>query len=238
MNMQTQWRLALMFDAPGGDLPRLEGQLKHSAKAIRAVAAPNPVRLGIADHHPDLLGATDIRDAVSDWRTVDGALEVTVPNETADDLPQICRTLRPILADFLDWTRLEVMAGPLFPMVPVRNGNAFISLAFRRFPGRTVQQFGDWWRKQHSQIAIPVLSPQLLAYDQVHVEQAASRSAADAIGVRYSDYDAYDNLTWKDRHAFLESCTQDPDGMARIRADEIGNIDDTTRRHSLMRELV
>jgi EthD domain-containing protein len=238
MNMQTQWRLALMFDAPGGDLARLEELLKHAAKAVCTAATPNPVRIGIADHHPDLLAATDIRDAVSHWRTVDGALEVTVPNERANDLPQICRTLRPLLADILDWSRLEAMAGPIFPMVPDRKGNAFISLAFRRSPGRTVQQFRDWWRKQHSQIAIPVLSPQLLAYDQVHVEQAASCAAADVLGVPYSDYDAYDNLTWGDRHAFLESCTQDPDGMARIRADEIGNIDDTTRRHSLMRELV
>jgi hypothetical protein len=236
--MQTQWRLALMFDAPGGDLPRLEERLKHSARAIRTAAAPNPVRIGIADHHPDLLAATDISDAVSHWRTVDGALEITVPNESADDLPRICRTLRPILADTPDWSRLEAMAGPVYPMVPARNGNAFISLAFRRFPGRTVQQFRDWWRNQHSQIAIPVLRPQLLAYDQVHVERDASRAAADALGVPACDYDAYDNLTWEDRHAFLDSCTQDPDGMARIRADEIGNIDDTTRRHSLMREPV
>jgi hypothetical protein len=232
---QTHWRLALMFDA--SDLASLEERLKRAAQAIRADAAPNPVRLGIADRHPDLAGAEVINDAVSHWRSVDGALEVTVRNDQASDLPALCAAMRPLLADLINWSTVEVMAGPVFPMVPTGHGKAFLSLAFRRFPGTTSQQFRDWWLMQHSQIAIPVLSPQLLAYEQVHVDQAASRSAANAIGVPHVDYDAYDNLTWDDRTAFLESCTQDLDGMARIRQDEIGRIDDTSRRHALMREI-
>jgi hypothetical protein len=234
---QTHWRLALMFDASDGNLVSLEAALKRAAKAIRAAAGPNPVRLGIADHHPELSGATEINDAVSHWRSVDGALEVTVRNNQAKDLPAICAAMRPLLANLVNWSTVEVMAGPVFPMVPTRDGNAFLSLAFRRFPGTTSQQFRDWWLKQHSQIAIPVLSPQLLAYEQVHVDQAASRSAANAISVRYVEYDAYDNLTWDDRHAFLESCTQDLDGMGRVRQDEVGRIDDTSRRHALMSDI-
>jgi hypothetical protein len=145
--------------------------------------------------------------------------------------------LRPLLAEFADLASVEVMAGPIFSMLPARPGNAFLSLAFRRCPGTTSQQFREWWLQQHSRIAIAALGPGLLAYDQVHVDQAASKSAANALDVPYVEYDAYDNLTWRDHHAFLESCTQDLEGMARIRADEIGRIDDTSRRHSLMREI-
>jgi hypothetical protein len=90
---------------------------------------------------------------------------------------------------------------------------------------------------QHSRIATPVLEPELLAYDQVHVDHAVSQSVAAAFGVPYVEYDAYDNLTWQDRRAFVNSCTKDLEGMARIAADEVGRIDNSSRRHALMREI-
>jgi EthD domain-containing protein len=236
MTEQTHWRLALMFDASDGNLATLEERMTDSATAIRVASAPHPVRFGIADRHSDLIGTTEISEAVSHWRSVDGAIEVTVRNDQASDLSALCDALKSLLAD-LACSMLEVTAGPIFPMVPTRTGNAFLSLAFRRFPGTTSRQFRDWWRQQHSQIAIPVLSPQLLAYEQVHVDQAASRAAASAMGVPFVAYDAYDNLSWADREAFLLSCTHDLEGMARVRQDEVGRIDDTSRRHSLMREI-
>jgi len=234
MSTQTHWRLAMMFDAPGGDIAAMEKGMVGASEVTREAAASHPVRLGVTDTLPEGF-ATEI---LSNWRSVDGALEVTIPNDRAGDAPAICRALKPLLEQFTDLATLEVMAGPIFYMLPVRHGTAFISLNFRRLPGRTSQQFRDWWRVPHAAMAIPVLSPQLLAYDQVHVDQAASRAAAEALGVPYVEYDAYDNLTWADRAAFVESCTQDLEGMARVREDEMTNIDDTSRRYALMRELV
>ncbi len=233
--MQTHWRLALMFNVPGGDLIALEEALKRNGDAIRAAAAHGHVRLGVADRHPDLGSREDSHD-IDNWNEVEGAVEVTIANAGTGEIPALCRTLRPLLAEFADLATVEVMTGPMFSMVPVRPGSTFLSLAFRRDPATTSAQFRDWWYNQHSGVAIPVLGEGLLAYDQVHVEQEPSRAAAAAFGAANVEYDAYDNLTWTDRQAYLHSIS-DPEGMTRVFQDEIGRIDNTSRRHALMREV-
>ena len=57
---------------------------------------------------------------------------------------------------------------------------------------------------------------------------------SDAFGVKPHCYDAYDNLTWASWEAYLES-TNDPEGGKRIGEGEIGRIDNSTRRHGIMR---
>ena len=49
-------------------------------------------------------------------------------------------------------------------------------------------------------------------------------------------YDAYDNLTWASPQTFFESVS-DPVQMQRVQEDEIGRIDNSTRRHALMRRI-
>ena len=132
---------------------------------------------------------------------------------------------------------IAVMAGATHFMVPIKAGNTFLSLAFRRYPGTSVEQFRTWWHDQHAPLAIPALGEGLLAYDQVHVDREISRAAAEALGVADVEYDAYDNLTFASRAGFLEACSRDPEGMARLAVDEMGRIDDPTRRHALMLEI-
>ena len=233
--IQTHWRLAFMFDAPAGDLAGLESGLLQAREAIGIAAGGNAVRLGVAIRDDKAQSGHDSHD-MSGWRSVDGAVEVTIPNGGEAAVPDICRAMRPILDGLAEPGTIEVMTGAMFPMVPMRTGDVFLSLAFRRGPGTTVGQFRDWWLNQHSQVAIPVLGPGLLAYDQVHVDTPASRAAAAALNVPFVDYDAYDNLTWGDQHEQLAS-TSDAEGMVRIAEDEVGRIDNTTRRHALMRAL-
>ena len=140
-------------------------------------------------------------------------------------------------ADLAEPGSVEVMTGAMHYMVPVREGGVFLSLSFRRGKGTTVEQFRGWWYSQHAPLCIPILGPGLLAYDQVHVDEQASRAAADALGVAFVDNDAYDNLTWSDHASYVQSTTGDPEGMGRIAEDEVGRIDNTTRRHALMREI-
>jgi hypothetical protein len=225
-----------MFDAPGHDLARLELALQRAAAAIRTAAGPHPVRIGVADRHPDLGGGGDEAYDVANWRSVDGAIEVSLANAQVDQIADVCRRLRPIVAGFADIASVEVMAGPMFAMVPVRRGGTFLSLAFRRDPAITSQQFSDWWLHRHAPMAIPVLGPGLYAYDQVHVDMVVTAQAAAAFGVPAAEYDAYDNLTWDDRYGFLESCS-DTAGMAELSQDEIGYIGPGTRRHALMVEV-
>lgn len=225
--MPENWRLAVMLDARGGDVPALEEGLKRVGNSIRAAARAKSVRLGVADLHPDL---------VTGGCRVDGAVEVTFPEAQLMDLSVFAAELRPLLENLAEPGSIEIMIGPMFSMVPVREGGTFLSLAFRRFPGTTSPQFRDWWFNQHSKIAIPVLGEGLLAYDQVHVDAVASEAAAAAFGVPPVQYDAYDNLTWADRFAFLHSCS-DAEGMATIARDEVGRIDDPSRRAALMYEV-
>lgn len=233
--MQTHWRLAFMFDAPGGDMAALEAQLDKAAQALRGAAGGNHVRTGVAMHS----SAVDEREGahdVANWRHVDGAVEVSIANGGETAVPAICRAMAPILKPMAEPGSLEVMAGAMHHMVPVREGGAFLSLAFKRYPGTSVEDFRTWWYSQHAPLCIPILGEELLGYDQVHVDQEMTRSAAEALGVPYVAYDAYDNLTYRSQEGFLISCS-DEEGMTRIAADEEGRIDNASRRHALMRKI-
>jgi len=233
---QTHWRLAFMFDAPGGDLDALAEALAALRGDIAAAAQGNAVRMGVAI--PEAREVTgEAAHAMEGWAPVDGAIEVSIPNGDEASVPAICTGLRPILERIAEPGSVDVMTGAMHHMVPVRQGDVFLSLSFRRGEGTTVEQFRDWWYNQHAPLCIPILGEGLLAYDQVHVDEAASRAAADALGVPYVDNDAYDNLTWPDHPGYIQSTTGDPEGMGRIAVDEIGRIDNTTRRHALMREV-
>jgi hypothetical protein len=232
--MQTHWRLALMFDAQQGDLAALEEGLKRAGDAIRAAAHAHGVRIGVADRHPDLGG--DAAYADGSVLKVDGAVELSIANGSVDEIPALCTALRPIIAGLTNMASLHVMTGPMFPMVPVRVGGIFLSLSFRRDPGITSKQFRDWWYNRHSRIAIPVLGDGLLAYDQVHVEQPPSQAAAAGFGVAHVEYDAYDNLTWADRNAYLHSISN-PEDMAVVYADEVGKIDSVGKRYAMMKDI-
>jgi hypothetical protein len=232
--MSKFWRLAFMLDAAGGDLGGLEASLSRARDTFQRLAGEAHLRLGVADLDPSL-GALRDRGDVK-LKSVDGALEVTLAAAQVGEIPTIAQGIGDILEAFAEPGSIEVMTGPVFSIVPARDGGAFLSLAFRRYPGLSSQQFRDWWLKQHSAIATPVLGKGLLAYDQVHVDPAASQGAAEAAGVPYVAYDAYDNLTWDDRNAFLDSIS-DPEAMARVFADEVGHIDDPSRRNALMRKI-
>ena len=232
--MSGTWRMAIMIDARGGDFAAMERGLAGIAGDIRGLAGVADVRLGVADKHPDLGAAAATDYAAVDMRGVDGAVEITVAEGRSSELPAIAQALSALVAPLAEPGSIEVMAGPLFAMVPQRPGGTFLSLAFRRFPGTTSQQFRDWWRFQHAGVAIPVMGPGMLAYDQVHVDAGATEALGQAMGVPVVLYDAYDNLTWADHRGFLKS-TEDVEAMAGIFADEVGRIDNTSRRHALMR---
>jgi len=234
-HMQTHWRLAFMFDAVDGDLGRLVAGLRASNVAIRAAAAGHAVRIGTVIPVEDDNHGSAAHDA-DGWRTVDGAIEVTIANGGESAIPDICWSMRPVLEPLAAAGSIQVMAGATHFMVPIRPGNTFLSLAFRRYPGTTVEDFRRWWQFQHGPMAIPVLGEELLAYDQVHVDRAMSAAAAEALGVADFEYDAYDNLTFASRAAFLKACS-DLEGMTRIAADEVGRIGNDTRRHALMLEI-
>lgn len=235
-NIKESWRLAFILDARDGDVDALEHGLGACAAAIRDLAGDALVRLGVVDRHPDL--ATDAageHDSTS-WRTIDAAIELTLPASRVGEISKIARSLRDIVLQLAAPGSVEVMAGPMFPMVPQREGDTILSLAFSRYPGTTSQQFRDWWRHQHAGLAISVLGPGLLAYDQVHVDHTVTKALAEDFGGNAFAYDAYDNLTWASPQDYVCSLS-DAEGMANIFADEVERIDNRTRRHAMLRRI-
>jgi hypothetical protein len=234
VSQQQYWRLAIMFDAPGHGLARLETVLHETRDQIGRAVGDRQWRLGVA------ISGVDHDDATSHdltgWRTADGAIEVTFAGEDHRSAMAICQAVRPIVAPLAQAGSIEVMIGRLHAMVPPKAGAVFLSLSFRRYAGTTVEQFRDWWLNRHAGIAIPVLGPELLAYDQVHVDDQLSQAAATALGVDFVAYDAYDNLTWQDAGAYARS-TGDPASMVVVAQDEDGRIDNNSRRFALMREI-
>ena len=220
-----------MVDAADGDLDTLEKALVDDAAEMRRLIGDASLRLGIVDRSPEYG-----EGGGSASRTVDAAVEVTLAASRATGLPEVARPLFAVIGSLAEPGSVEVMAGPMFPMVPQRDGGSILSLAFSRYPGTTSQQFRDWWRLQHAPLAIRVLGPGLLAYDQVHVDHVITVALAEACGIAAYPYDAYDNLTWASPSDFLASLT-DADGMAELSKDETGRIDNDTRRSAMLRRI-
>ena len=234
MKSNLGWRLAFMFDARNDTYGALEEKLKRISSKIRSMSGDAHVRIGVADRHPDLAIIFDAEASTS--RSVDGAIEISVDSSRQAELIAISVDVSRLLTDIAAPSSLEVMAGPYYSMVPVRDGNAFLSLAFRRDADISSAQFQDWWLNQHAGIAIPVLGDGLLAYDQVHLDHGTNKNLGQDLGIPIAHYDAYDNLTWADRDAFLYSISNEDD-MVRVYADEVGKIDQSSQRSALMRKL-
>ena len=218
MSRDRPWRLAFMFDAQDGDIGQLERQLRNRRRDIQRAAGEVPVRLGIIAQGAAESGAAEIYD-FSAWRTVDGAIEIDLAAERREAIADIAQTVGALLKEIVEPASIEGVAGPIHAMVPARSGDVFLSLAFCRDPRTTSDEFQRWWRDQHASVAIPILGDELLAYDQVHADRAIGRLISAALGAPARDYDAYDNLTWADRAAFLRS-TGDADGQRLVSEDE------------------
>ena len=68
--------------------------------------------------------------------------------------------------------------------------------------------------------------PDMLAYDQVHVDHALGDQAAVDAGFASRSYDSYDNLTWADFDGFVRSVSSP--GSAR-RSGPTRSATSTTR---------
>lgn len=219
-----------MLDSASGEPAALGQALVDMAVWLSKIAPPRAqIRIGalkepIAPLPPD-------PGSPRRFETVDAALEITVEaaqNDALVDLSgRIGEAVRPIV------TRGAAMTGPMHRMVPPRDGNVILSLAFLRAPGTTSEEFQRWWRYQHAEVCIPLMSPELLAYDQVHLDHARSRAVAEAAGFVDRKYDAYDNLTWADAQSQGPS-VRDPKIAQMILEDEIGHIDHTTYRGNML----
>jgi hypothetical protein len=230
------WRMAFVFDAADGDQDRLRDEVAQLGARLPALPDEVRLRAGVVDHSPEFSNAPEGDHDTAIGRTLDAAIELTFPAAGLDAMvacaPQVAGVIETIAAP----GSIEVMAGPMFAMVPQRDGDTILSLAFVRYPGTTSKQFRDWWRQQHAPLAIRVLGPGLLAYDQVHVDLEVTEALSAACGHAAYGYDAYDNLTWASPADFVASLA-DAEGMAALFRDEADRIDNDSRRHAMLRRI-
>jgi hypothetical protein len=107
-------------------------------------------------------------------------------------------------------------------IVEPRPGDVFLSLTFQREPGTTLEELHQWWINQHAVLATRYL-PEVLAYDQVHVDHQLSEQASRDAGFAYRCYDSYDNVTWANYDEFVKSVSK-PGVLDIMRQDEVGHI--------------
>jgi hypothetical protein len=229
----SHWRLAFMLDSASGDPAALGQDLAEMAVWLGEIAPPR-AQIRIAALKAPIAPPPPDPNSPRRFETVDAAIEITVEaaqNDALVDLSaRIGEAVRPIV------TRGAAMTGPMHRMVPPRDGIAILSLAFQRAPGTTSAEFQRWWRYQHAEVCVPLMTPELLAYDQVHLDHARSRAVAEAAGFVDRNYDAYDNLTWADARSQGPS-VRDPKISQLILEDEIGHIDHATYRGNLLEQI-
>jgi hypothetical protein len=229
----SHWRLAFMLDSASGDPAALGQELTGMAGWLGEISPPRAqIRIGaLAKPLPPL---PPDPDSPRRFTTVDAALEITVEAAQNDALIDLAGRIGEAVRAIA--TNGAAMTGPMHRMVPPRDGNAILSLAFLRAPGTTSEEFQKWWRYQHAAVCIPLMMPELLAYDQVHLDHARSRAVAEAAGLPDRNYDAYDNLTWADAQSQGPS-VRDPKIAQLILEDEIGHIDHATYRGNLLDQI-
>ncbi|WP_165818426.1 EthD domain-containing protein [Frankia canadensis] len=158
---------------------------------------------------------------------VEGAAEFSTPADRLDDLRAAAGAIGALLTDIVDTRNSIVLVGPGYETIEPRAAYTFLSLTFQRVPGTTLEQMRTWWRDQHGPLASGLLAPELLAYDQVHVEPELSELASRDAGFAYRAFDSYDNLTWTDYADFLRSVSKPGTGEA-LAQDEQGHLDRAT----------
>jgi hypothetical protein len=201
--------------------------------AIRACGAvprsAGSIRIGI--RHPDdpLAAAMGER---RESEPIDGVVEVTLgEGATLDDAPRALASFRDPLAGVADFARSAAVAGTCYRFL-AKDGPVFVALAARRDPAITMAELTEWWRDRHGPLALRIVRPAPLAYEQLHADRAASRVCARVAGMGETVYDMVDTISVESPDAFRQA-TSDPETAAKLYEDEVGHVDHSSIRGAL-----
>jgi hypothetical protein len=237
MEVGTGARMAFMLHAPI-EVPSeeffsaLRSRREDLVKLGRSFGAD--VRIG-TQHPDDTAGASDSIDSERPIarEPIQGAVEFSVTDEQLLVLPAHAREIGDLLSDIADTERSIVTVGPMHHIVEPKAGDLFLSLTFKREKGTTLQQLHEWWLNQHPTVVCLLMLPDMLAYDQVHVDHGLGEQTALDAGFTYRCYDSYDNLTFANFDGYVRSISK-PGFREEIWADEVGHIDHMTYVGALM----
>jgi hypothetical protein len=227
-------RLAFMLHAaPGVSFESFAEQLTASAPRLRELASSFGATLRMGTKYPVPIPPAEDGTPRGFSESTDGAVEVSLGEDGLAELIAHAGEFGAALAPFSDTQRSLVLTGIMHHVFEPSDGDIFLSLTFRREPGTTLQEMREWWLNTHAVVATGVQRPEMIGYDQVHVEHDASEQASKNAGFAFRQYDSYDNVTWEHYDGFIASIVK-PGGMEKIRADEEGHLDHSTYIGSLM----
>jgi len=167
---------------------------------------------------------------------VDGVIEVTLPDGVPlSNCAAAVDGLAATLGGAIDAARSAVVAGTCYRFLHA-GGSVFAAIAARRAPGTTMDQLTEWWLHQHGPLALRIVSPPPLAYEQLHGDADMSRAAARAAGVSETPYDMYDTIGAPTLEEF-EQAAGDPAVAAQLFEDEVGHVDHSSFRGAIQRTL-
>jgi hypothetical protein len=191
------------------------------------------VRLGIR-HEADPMALLMGERGASE--PVDAVIEITLADGI--DLagcPQVLARAGAALGDAIDRDRSAAIAGTCYRFLH-DGGAVFAAIAARRAPGTTMEQLTDWWLHEHGPLALRIVAPSPLAYEQLHGDAATSRAAADAAGIAGAAYDMYDTIGAPSIEE-LERAVSEPTVAAQLFEDEVGHVDHSSFRGAMQRTL-
>lgn len=238
--MSRPWRcvprlVALMTLRAGAGAEEVAGRLRACAAGIGALAGAGGGSVRVAMKLPE-----DPLSRMLEQRgrpaPLDAVLEVTLAQDQPLAALIACsRRLGSEIGSLVDAEASAALAG-LAHLIVEGDGPIFLALAARRDPATTVEEMRRWWLEQHAVLVRRVVAPFPDGYEQLHVERALSRQAAEAAGFGPEEYDAFDSINARSVDELLRPLL-DPAVAGRLYRDELGHMDHGSFRGAVCRVL-
>jgi len=166
---------------------------------------------------------------------VHGIIEVTAPEGmSATDAAGLVDGARDALGPDVDAGRSVVIAGRCYRFLSSDDAPLFLALFGYRDPSITMDELSEWWLHRHGPLALSIVDPLPLAYEQLHADQDASRVASEASGLAAPGYDMFDTIAI-DAVESLTGSMMNPEVAARLFEDEVGHVDHSRMHGAIQR---
>lgn len=225
-------RVVMILAATDPSSPELDAAVRAvGAVALDRVGEGGTVRLGVRLPDDPLSAAMGER---RELEPVDAVVEITAADRVSPlDTAGTVEGMLDALGESIDPQRCAVIAGSCYRFLSAA-GPLFIALAGYRDPAISMDELTEWWLHRHGPLALSIVEPLPLAYEQLHADQDASRAASEASGLPTQGYDMYDTIAI-DSLESLEGSVMNPEVAVQLFEDEVGHVDHSRMRGAIQR---
>ena len=227
-------RVVMILAATDPSSAELDPAVRATGAVARdRVGEDGTVRLGVRLPDDPLSATMGER---RELEPVDAVVEITAADGVSPlEAAGIVEGMLDVLGGSVDPGRCAVIAGSCYRFLSA-DGPLFIALAGYRDPAISMEQLSVWWRDRHGPLALSIVDPLPLAYEQLHADQEAARAASVACGLPMQGYDMYDTIAI-DSLESLSGSVMNPEVAAQLFEDEVGHVDHSRMRGAIQRTL-